>query len=146
MAKNLTRQEIEEKLESLIVRLTKKSPYKINYSVSSKEFPDLKDVELTIRSIYRTECFKTKSRESQYVFYRQIFCKVAHDLGYKDPKIAAYLNKDRTTIIYAVKQVKNYLQIKDPEMTKVYETITNHLINTYGETIFRRNIISGDYS
>lgn len=142
MAKNLTREEIEDKMHSLATKLSRNSIYKINYRISSKTFPDLKDVDQSIHHLYNTVDFKNKSREAHIVFYRHIFCKVAYDLGYKHPYIANYLNKDRTSVIHAINKIEDYLAIKDPETTKVYNSITNHLIDTYGETIYGRDIIT----
>lgn len=141
MAKNLTRQEIEDKMATVVHRLSRNSIYKIDYRISSPNYPELKDVEQAIYHLYDTTNFKIKSREAHIVFYRHIFCKVAYDAGYKHPSIADYLNKDRTTIIHAIRKIEDYLEIKDPETTKVYKNIINHLIDTYGETIFRRDII-----
>lgn len=142
MTKNLTREEVEDKISILVTKLAKNSVYKINYRVSSKIFPDLKDIDQSIHYLYNTVDFKNKSREAHIVFYRHIFCKVAYDLGYKHPSIASYLNKDRTSIIHAIKKINDYLAIKDPETTKVYSSITNYLIDTYGETIYGRDIIT----
>lgn len=143
MTKILTRQEIEDKMATVVHRLSKNSIYKINYRISSKAYPELKDIDQAIHHLYDIDNFKIKSRKGHIVFYRYIFCKVAYNVGYKHPSIADYLSKDRTTIIHAIKKIDGYLEIKDPMTTKVYKKIINHLIDTYGETIFRRDIIQG---
>lgn len=141
MVKKLSREEIEEQIEFLLKKLKKRSLYNITYKVSSSEFPDLKDVEQIIYHLYDSQDFKKKSSEKEYVFYRHLFCKICDDLNYTHAKIAEYLKQSRSTITHAIIKIDNYLHIKDPETTKVYKETTKYIIDTYGETIYRRDII-----
>ena len=141
MAKTLTRSEIEDKIEVLVKKLRKRSLYNITYKVSSKHFPELKDIEQVITHLYDPQDFKKKTSEKEYVFYRHLFCKLSHDLRYTHVQISEYLKQNRTTITHAINKINNYLDIKDPETTQVYKETTNYIIDTYGENIYRRDII-----
>ena len=143
MAKTLTRNEIEEKIEMLVQKLRKRSLYNITYKVSSTGFPELKDIEQVITHLYDPQDFKKRNREKDYVFYRHLFCKLCHDLKYTHVQISEYLKQNRSTITHAINKINNYLDIKDPETTKVYKETTNYIIDIYGEAIYRRNIIKG---
>lgn len=68
---------------------------------------------------------KTRIRNRTVVIYRQIFVKVAHDLGYGPSVIANHLGFDHATAIHSTKTINNLLDIKDPQIVLIYTQISN---------------------
>lgn len=94
------------------------------------------EIDQTLLSIKKTiECMipvfdiGLKKRERIYIISRQIFYKIAYDsLKLKTPEsiklqyIGDYLNRDRTTVIHALKNFKNDI-VNNPENKDLYDNI-----------------------
>jgi len=102
--------------------------YDVTIQVSTLEKIDivtklpLETIEQAINNIvqiqYPGETIKTLKRGG--ALYRQIFCKIAYDLGHKKLQIAFYLGKNHGTVIYSIKTITNLIEVKD------YNVILTH--------------------
>lgn len=64
---------------------------------------------------------KLSKLNRQYSVYRQIFCKIAKDVGYRKGVIAVYLGQNHGNIIYSIKTVNNLLEINDYKTSYIYK-------------------------
>lgn len=65
----------------------------------------------------------TKNRKGSTIIARQIFCKIAKDLGYTYMYLARYLNKDHSTLIHAYNKAETLIYVKDFLFTEKYEQV-----------------------
>jgi hypothetical protein len=75
-----------------------------------------------------------------YSIYRQIFCKIAKDLGYKKGVIAVYLRQNHANVIYSIKTIDNLLEINDYKTSYTYKKCLYEL-RTKEQTI---DLVAGD--
>jgi hypothetical protein len=75
-------------------------------------------VNAVIEKEYPGETVKTLSRGG--AIYRQVFSKIASDLGHVKLHIAAYLGQNHTTVLYSIRTITNLIEVKD------YNTLLIH--------------------
>ncbi len=139
----MTREIIEEKIESYVSKLVKKTDYKVSFCVVSKTKPDLKDIKTFMTEIFLCSDFIVADREKTLTFYRHLFAYFAFLVGYNDEQIANFLERDRTSILHAKKKITSFLEIKDKMTVECCQLLYNKLSETYGKNIFRPNFIKG---
>lgn len=62
---------------------------------------------------------KTKRRRKEIIQHRDVTIKILHDLGYSPTHIAKIFNMSHSSMIYAVKKVESFLEIKDTIYTQL---------------------------
>lgn len=72
----------------------------------------------------------TKNRKNTTVIARQIFCKIAKDLGYTYVYLARYLNKHHSTLIHNYNRAGELIYIKDLLFTEKYEQVIRKINDT----------------
>lgn len=60
------------------------------------------------------------SRQRDFVEARNILFKLLADMGYKKQSIAAWLNRERSTVVYGIQSVEDWL-VLDPIFKRKYE-------------------------
>lgn len=86
-----------------------------------------------------TEGIRSKNREQALSEHRQIFYKLAREMGYHYSYLAKYIGFDHSTAVYSVKKVESLLALNDKITIKLYQTVKNKLydkgnIQTVGAT------------
>ena len=113
----LSLQEILDEIESLL----------------DTEYPD-KKIKSSYGTVNLTNGIRTKTRLYQIVLLRQIFCYIAHELGYTSVEIGRFLHKDHATVLHSVKTLKIALDLKVKSVTNKYEIIKSSLVIKYGKS------------
>ena len=74
----------------------------------------------------------SESRKIEFVIARQIFCFVARELtGSKYSEIGKVINRDRTSVKYSCKKVRQNLKINDKKTVSMYEKVKHILCNDF---------------
>lgn len=68
-----------------------------------------------------------RTRRREVVSYRQIFCYIARSSGYTYKMIGSVIQKDHATVIHAFRSISDLLEIKDPEIKKLYDKVTQYI-------------------
>jgi len=107
--------------------------------------PTLQRIEDAIMNIINKEDppefpNKLANLNRTYSIYRQIFCKIAKDLGYKKGVIAVYLRQNHANVIYSIKTIDNLLEINDYKTSYTYKKCLYEL-RTKEQTI---DLVAGD--
>jgi hypothetical protein len=71
----------------------------------------------------------SRDRNRSLVEIRIIYVHLANQMNHYLPEVAQYLKKDRTVMLYYIKQFRNLIET-DPLFRKKYQEITDH-IQTY---------------
>lgn len=83
----------------------------------------------------------TATRLREVVIYRQAFCKLASNLGYKITSIAEFIGKNHATVIHSIKNIDNLLSVDDIDVTvcmdELYSTIENYISRKEYEEILQ---------
>lgn len=66
----------------------------------------------------RTTNILDSTRKRPVIIYRQLFCKMAMDLGYGPTSISKFINRNHATIIHSVNLIDNLIDIGDKTMIK----------------------------
>jgi chromosomal replication initiation ATPase DnaA len=74
-----------------------------------------------------TDGIRKRSRQLSLAEHRQVFYKVAREMGYNYSYLARFLGFDHATAIHAVKKVSMMLNIKDKVIGTIYSKIKNKL-------------------
>jgi hypothetical protein len=107
--------------------------------------PTLQRIEEAIMNIINKEDLpevpnKLANLNRTYSIYRQIFCKIAKDVGYKKGVIAVYLGQNHANVIYSIKTIDNLLEINDYKTSYTYKKCLYEL-RTKEQTI---DLVAGD--
>ena len=107
--------------------------------------PTLQRIEEVILNIIHDEDLqevpnKLADLNRTYSIYRQIFCKIAKDIGYRKGVIAVYLRQNHTNVIYSIKTIDNLLEINDYKTSYTYKKCLYEL-RTKEQTI---DLVTGD--
>lgn len=70
---------------------------------------------------------KGNSRENKYTIPRQVFCYAANRyFGEHVTRIAAIINKNRTTVIHSVSVIEGLLDVNDAETLRIINQIKRY--------------------
>jgi hypothetical protein len=94
----------------------------------------------TVNKVLNSNCpglyeggIKNRSRQQSLSEHRQMFFKIARDMGYSYSYLARFIGFDHATLIYSVKKVNHMIKLKDKIVIGIYQQIKDEL---YGkETI-----------
>lgn len=75
---------------------------------------------------------RNRTRKRPTVTFRQLYMKIAADMGYGLESIGASIGFDHATVIHAKKQIGNLLECKNPEILKQFNLIYHAANNKYG--------------
>jgi chromosomal replication initiation ATPase DnaA len=70
---------------------------------------------------------RSKCRQQALAEHRQIFYKLAREMGYHFSYLSRFIGFDHSTAVYSVKKVDSLLAMNDKITVKLYETIKNKL-------------------
>jgi len=75
----------------------------------------------------------SKTRVREVVQMRQIFCYIAHELGYGPTQIARFTGDliDHSTAIHGRRTIKVLLEVKDPKITVLYKAVKLEMCNRF---------------
>lgn len=65
----------------------------------------------------------TRNRYKFIIEYRQVMFKILYDMGYNYLAIGKYFKFAHCTILYSAKVINDYLNIKDNQITNIYNQI-----------------------
>lgn len=107
--------------------------------------PSLQRIEEVIMNVINKDDppeFPTKLADlnRRYSIYRQIFCKIAKDLGYRKGIIAVHLKQNHANVIYSIRTLNNLLEINDYKTCYIYKTCLYEL-RTKEQTV---DTVAGD--
>lgn len=66
----------------------------------------------------------SKTRNRELVTYRQVLCVICRKYGYHLEAIGIGLNINHATVLHGITTVKNLLENKDKEVTRIYNRVT----------------------
>lgn len=113
----LSLQEILDEIESLL----------------DTEYPD-KQIKSSYGIVNITNGIRTNTRVYQIVLLRQIFCYIAHELGYTSVEIGRFIHKDHATVLHSIKTLKIALDLKVKSVMGKYEIVKSSLVVKYGKS------------
>ena len=105
--------------------------YLKKYKKKIKQQISLYDVEFAVLSslnnpsINKVSDINTRHRPN--IFYRQIFCYLAYNYNFTVSEIGRFINKDHSTVVHSRDIIKDLLQIRDPDIVKIYNSIYTNL-------------------
>jgi AraC-like DNA-binding protein len=129
------KQEIEEFVQSFIeefkVRFQTEPTVIYNMAVQKVDIHILErvvnDVLWENNPKQYTDGIRKRSRQLSLAEHRQVFYKVAREMGYNYSYLARFLGFDHATAIHAVKKVTMMLNIKDKVVGTIYSKIKTKL-------------------
>lgn len=100
--------------------------------VMKPSLPELLDfINQFIPHHMRSNTILVKNRKKEYVILREIFCYVADSMDYSCTSIAAFLNRDHTTVLHNKQECKNRM-VTDETFKPIFNHIVNEFKNAYG--------------
>ena len=146
MIDNLTSETIDVDINHFIENV--KSKYGINVHVvlgglSTKKQINLISLEVLMEEAYSAMCIynpyqdnitslKQKTRKREVVQWVHCFSHIAWHYGYSKTAIGRVLERNHATIIHNVRSVTDFLSIKDPMTTTIYNLLMNHYKDNVG--------------
>lgn len=136
------RKEIEEIVEKFKKQMSENYgvfPVVI-YDVISAKLPltDLLNImdELLVNSSGgEHKSLKDKSRKQTLINHRQMFYKIAREMGYGFTYISGFLGFDHATAIHSTNRVTDLLNLRDPAMSKIYHEAKRKIAELHEEHI-----------
>jgi len=75
---------------------------------------------------------KAKTRKRDVIQWTHCFYHIAWHYGYSKTAIGRIVEKDHATVIHGIKSVSNFLDVKDPMTTTIYNLLMNHYKDNVG--------------
>ena len=81
-----------------------------------------------------------KTRRRDIVAYRQVFCYIARNSGYTFKAIGDVIQKDHATVIHSCRSISDLLEIKDPDIVRLYQKVTQYIEINHHATIIEPSL------
>jgi hypothetical protein len=82
----------------------------------------------------------TSKRNRDLVSYRQVFCYIAREAGYTYKTIGNVIGKDHSTVIHSYRTISDLIEIKDIEITRLYEKVVQYVKINHNATIIEPSL------
>lgn len=132
----MERIELEQLLTNFVKEVNEKTRFVVNFTVVNPKAPNLKDIAEICSKIFESDNFTGTCQSGNHPLYRQIFCKLAIDIGFTQNSIAKFLKKDRSTVAINNKKINNYLAVSDKKTLSFYNMVSTKIKEIYGNEIF----------
>lgn len=81
---------------------------------------------------YVSDGIRNRLRRRTTVAFRQVYMKIASDMGHSLDSTGRFIGYDHATVLHAKRNVNNLLDCKDPEITKIYNLVYYAAKERYG--------------
>lgn len=146
MTDEIKSRSMDTDVSNFIKKVKKKYGFNVHVVIGGLPTPKLANLvplETLVDEAYSAMCIydeslrsitslRQKTRKRDVIQWMHCFYHIAWHYGYSKTAIGRIVERDHATVIHGVKSVTNFLDVKDPMTSNIYNLLMNHYKDNVG--------------